>query len=272
MVAFAANSVLNRLALANGEIDPISFANIRLMSGAITLALLALTLRGNLRLLAPFRIVGVATLLLYIFGFSVAYVSLDAGLGALILFGVVQITMFSGGLLTGERPPVLRWTGAALAFAGLAWLLWPSENTEISLLHAGFMALAGIGWGLYSLAGRKESDALQGTAANFIFAAPIGIALVQFLPTNLEPTPTTMTGILLAIVSGGITSGLGYALWYAILPKIQASLAAVAQLTVPIIATAGGIVFIGETMTLRFALATGLVLGGVALSALAGRK
>ena len=177
MTAFAANSVLNRMALAEGGIDAVSFGTIRLAAGALTLALLCWLMRGGLRLGGPARVTGVLSLLLYIYGFSLAYDVLDAGLGALILFGVVQITMFAGGILAREPMPPLRWAGAGLAFAGLAWLLWPGAGVPVSPPHGALMAAAGVGWGLYSLAGRRGGDALQATAANFIIAVPLGVAL-----------------------------------------------------------------------------------------------
>ena len=265
MIAFAANSVLNRMALAGGGIDAVSFGVIRLLSGAAVLALLCMVLRGGLRLGGAGRIAGVIALLVYFYGFSTAYRGLDAGLGALILFGVVQITMFTWGLVQAEPMPARRWFGAALAFSGLAWLLWPGGSTSVSLVHGFLMALAGVGWGVYSLAGKLSRDALQGTAANFILAAPIG-ALVGYVLPAVEPTVLTTQGVVLAIVCGAVTSGMGYALWYSVLPSLASSVAAVAQLTVPVIAMAGGMIFLGEVLTLQFALASLLVLGGVALS------
>jgi drug/metabolite transporter (DMT)-like permease len=266
MLAFAANSILNRLALVDGSIDAQSFAIVRLAAGAATLAMLALILRGRLQLGGRGRMVGVLALLVYIYGFSNAYIVLDAGVGALILFGVVQITMFAGAVLSGERPPLRRVLGAALAFGGLVWLLWPSAGPVVSVLHGGLMAAAGVGWGVYSLNGRREGDPLQATAANFLLAVPVGLVLSLLVPMSAETLPATARGLSLAVVSGAITSGLGYALWYSVLPRLPASVAAVAQLTVPVIAMAGGMLFLSETLTLTFVLASVLVLGGVAIS------
>ncbi|SFQ37870.1 EamA-like transporter family protein [Roseivivax halotolerans] len=265
MTAFAANSVLNRMALADWGMDAARFGTIRLWAGAVTLVALSYALRGGMRWGGRGRALGVISLLIYIYGFSAAYLSLDAGLGALILFGFVQITMFGGALRGGERPPARRWAGAALAFAGLAWLLWPGSGAEVSLPHGIMMAAAGLGWGLYSLAGRGAGDPLVGTAANFALAAPLGLIIgVAFGDGgNLSGA-----GVALAILSGAVTSGLGYALWYSILPRLAASAAAVAQLTVPIIALGGGMIFLGESASLHFALASLLVLGGVAVSVL----
>ena len=268
MIAFAANSVLNRMALASGSIDATSFGSIRLIAGALMLAALCLFLRGGLNLRGPGRVAAVLALLVYMYGFSTAYNALDAGLGALILFGVVQITMFAGGLVAREAMPARRWIGATLAFAGLAWLLWPGAGPQISVPHGLMMASAGVGWGIYSLTGRLNTDALQATAANFILAAPLGLLIGFALPLGPQGTLLGTEGIMLAIVSGAVTSGLGYALWYRVLPGLASSVAAVAQLTVPVIAMAGGMLFLGESLTLQFILASVLVLGGVAISVL----
>jgi len=268
MIAFAANSVLNRMALAGGSIDATSFGTIRLIAGAVMLAALCLALRGGLHLRGPGRVAGVLALLVYMYGFSTAYTVLDAGLGALILFGVVQITMFAGGLVAREPMPPRRWIGATLAFAGLAWLLWPGAGPQISVPHGLMMAAAGVGWGIYSLTGRLNTDALQATAANFILAAPLGLLIGFALPLGPQGTLLGTEGIILAIISGAVTSGLGYALWYRVLPGLASSVAAVAQLTVPVIAMAGGMLFLGESLSLQFILASVLVLGGVAISVL----
>ncbi|MBY5986412.1 DMT family transporter [Roseovarius atlanticus] len=272
MVAFAANSILNRLALARGHIDAVPFGAIRLVAGAAMLAGLCIVLRGGLRLGGPARVAGVVSLLVYMYGFSLAYTALDAGLGALILFGMVQITMFAAALLTHESLPARRWIGAGLALAGLAWLMWPGAGTPVSPAHGALMALAGIGWGVYSLAGRKSKDALQATAANFTLAAPFGLLAWLALPSPADAAPLTTYGILLAVFTGAVTSGLGYALWYTVLPSLAASVAAVAQLTVPIIALLGGIVLLNESLTVQIVLSSALVLGGVALSMPRRRK
>ena len=269
MVAFAANSLLNRWALAEGAIGAWSFGGLRLVSGALMLAVLVAWSGGETRLRAPGRWVGVASLLAYIFGFSAAYLALDAGLGALILFGTVQITMFAGAMLAGERPTARRSIGAAIAFGGLCWLLWPGGSVSPSPAHAAAMALAGLGWGIYSLAGRREDDATMATAANFILAAPVGLALA-LAATTFEPLPSAR-GLGLAVVSGAVTSALGYVLWYRVLPRIPGSTAAVAQLTVPVIAIVGGAVLLSEPVDADLLTAACLVLGGVLL-AVTGRR
>ncbi|MEQ9258401.1 MAG: DMT family transporter [Roseovarius sp.] len=271
MVAFAANSVLNRMALAGGHIGAGEFGTIRLAAGAVMLAVLCFALRGGIRLGGPARATGVLALLAYIYGFSLAYDALDAGLGALIVFAVVQLTMFTGAVLTAEALPARRWLGAGLALAGLAWLLWPKGGpVEVSLVHAGFMTIAGIGWGLYSLAGRKAVDGLQATAANFLIAAPLGLGIGLALPG--AEVAIALPGVGLAVLSGAVTSALGYALWYSILPKLPASVAAVAQLSAPVIAIAGGVLLLGEVLTLQIALSSAVVLVGVAISVLPKRR
>lgn len=265
MTAFAANSVLNRLALKGHEIGELEFAAIRLAAGALMLLLLALVMRRGLGSLTWLRLTGAASLLVYMLGFSHAYLALDAGVGALILFGGVQLTMFAGALLTGEGLPTRRWIGAFLAFSGLIWLLWPKGGTNAAPLGPSLsMAAAAMGWGIYSLNGRRGGDPLAGTAANFLLAAPIAAVLAFSMASPAEAA--TRYGVALAITSGAITSGLGYALWYAILPKLGSARAAVSQLTVPVIAAAGGVFLIGETPSLTFVMATVLVLGGVAVA------
>lgn len=258
MVAFAANSVLNRLALTDPDMGPAAFAAVRLISGAAILAALV-ALRGTSGLRPSAR--GTVTLALYMIGFSFAYVTLDAGIGALILFGGVQITMFAGALVGGETIPASRWFGAAIAFSGLVYLLWPGAANAPDPAGAALMALAAFGWGVYSLAGRGATDPLASTGGNFLMAAPVGIAVWLVLPDGISAN-----GAALAVVSGAITSGLGYAIWYSVLPRLDAAIAAVAQLTVPVIALAGGAVFLSESLTWRFAIATILVLGGVLIS------
>lgn len=268
LTAFAANSVLNRFAVGMGQIDAVGFAVVRLMAGAAMLAVLV-----GLRGLAggvvwagwQGRAGGVLGLTLYLFAFSLAYVALDAGAGAVILFGAVQITMFAGALWSGEVVPRLRWLGAGLALAGLVLLLWPGMGAALSLPHALMMAAAGLGFGVYSLAGRRAGDPLAGTAANFVLALPLGLAVWPVL--GILPAGATALGITLAVVSGAVTSGLGYAFWYAALPGLGAARAAVAQLCVPVLTAAAGIALLGEAVDARFILAAVFVLGGVAVAA-----
>ncbi len=266
LIAFASNSILNRVALAAGDIDPVAFGVVRLCAGAVMLALLVVLRDRRLALGGPGQAVGVLSLLVYIFGFSLAYVSLDAGLGALILFGLVQITMFAGSLIGGERPAARRWIGAAVAFGGLVWLLWPGHSAAPSLWHAGLMAVAGVAWGIYSLNGRGTSDALGATAANFCISSAIACAgaiiAIGFLD-GIHLSDATAFGLAMAVLAGAVTSGIGYSMWYTVLPHLRGSTAAVTQLTVPVIAIAGGAVLLSETVTPRLIVAALLVLGGV---------
>lgn len=258
MIAFAANSVLNRMALVGAEMGPASFAAVRLLSGAIALWLLIRLRRsGGI----AFDAMGAGSLLVYAIGFSFAYVTLDAGAGALILFGVVQVTMFAGALIAGETVPARRYVGAAMALIGLAYLLWPSAAVAPDLGGAALMVIAAIAWGIYSLHGRGASDPLALTGSNFVFAVPVGV-LIALIWRDAMP----VDGVVLAVLAGAITSGLGYALWYHVLPQITPSVAAVAQLTVPVIAVLGGVVFLSEPLTIQLVIAACLVLGGIVVS------
>ena len=268
MTAFAANSLLNRAALADGLIGPAAFAAIRLAAGALMLVLLAAR-GGSLGLFRAGRWIGVLSLTAYMIGFSFAYISLDAGLGALVLFGGVQITMFAGALLTKETIPITRWLGAALALGGLAVLLWPGSVGRPDPAGLALMSLAAVGWGVYSLQGRRSDAPLADTAANFLLTLPVGVVMWFFWADDVG---ISAAGVLLAVISGALTSGLGYALWYKVLPALGAARAAVAQLTVPVIATLGGVFLLGEGVTWLSALATALVLGGVALSSMPPRS
>ncbi len=262
LVAFASNSLLNRLALAGGEAGAADFAALRLVSGAVALVAMVWLSGARVPWGLARRPVGAAAMVLYILGFSFAYLTLDAGVGALILFGVVQITMFGGGLWAGERPGPRRWAGAFIAFGGLAWLCWPAGAVRVDLGGAFLMAAAGLGWGIYSLVGRGGGAPLPATAANFTLAVPPVLALWLVLPGGVE---LTGAGVALAVISGVVTSGIGYALWYTVLPQIEASVAALLQLLVPVIAALGGILFLAEPLTARAIGAAVLVLGGIAL-------
>jgi drug/metabolite transporter (DMT)-like permease len=264
LLAFASNSILNRMAVGGEEIDAITFANIRAIAGALTLAILVLARRKLLPLFRKERLVGAGSLTIYLIGFSVAYVQIDAGLGALILFGGVQVTMFAGALLGGERPHVRQWIGAALALTGLAWLSWPSGPAALPPIAVAAMLMAAIGWGIYSLAGRTATDPMAETGANFIWSIPLLLAVTLALPVQVDGTPTSTTGIVLAIIAGSLTSGLGYALWYAVLPSLGRSTSALLQLTVPIIAMIAGVILLDEAITWRMIGAGVLTLGGIA--------
>ncbi len=268
MVAFAANSLLNRMALVEAGAAPAAFALLRVLSGAIALWVMAQRGGQKVVLLKQGRALPAAALTLYLLGFSFAYLTLDAGIGALILFGGVQITMFSGALIAGERPPVLRWLGMVAGVAGLGLLCWPTGAVHVDVLGASLMASAALGWGIYSLIGRGSTAPLADTAASFVLATPLVLAgwLLSGETASLPPL-----GIALAVLSGVVTSGMGYALWYSVLPRLDASVAALAQLTVPVIAIAAGAALLAEAVDLRTILSAALVLGGVAVGILGSR-
>jgi drug/metabolite transporter (DMT)-like permease len=267
MVAFASNSILNRWGLLDGETGPAAFQALRVVAGAVCLGVL-LYARGNMpKLLTRRRVVGTGSLMAYMLGFSFAYVALDAGVGALILFGGVQVTMFAGALLKGERPPALRWVGAVVAFGGLIWLLWPGAVGAPPLAAALMMGVAAVAWGVYSLAGRGATDPMAETGANFICSIPFAVLAWLIVQDGMSAG-----GAVLAIICGAVTSGLGYALWYTVLPKLDAAVAALTQLTVPVIAVVGGVLVLGEVASGRLILASAMVLGGVALGVLGGQR
>ncbi|WP_300396487.1 DMT family transporter [Henriciella sp.] len=267
MTAFAANSVLARLAMATGEAGPWTFTLLRIVSGAVVLGVIASPVRA---IQSGSWASGLA-LFVYAAAFSIAYLTLATGTGALILFALVQITMIGWGLASGERLSAQRWVGLMLALAGLVWLLLPGLEAP-PLQGAALMAIAGVAWGVYSLRGRGQRQPTAQTAGNFLRAGVIVLALS--IPAFLiidEATPS-WPGIGYALASGAVTSGLGYAIWYAALRDLSASLAGIAQLTVPAIAAVGGVVFLSEPLTVRFLLATALILSGVALASLVRRK
>ncbi len=261
MVAFAANSILCRLALEDASIDAASFTTIRLLSGA--LALLVVSSLGSRN--APRTAgnwVSASMLFAYAAAFSFAYITLGAGTGALILFGAVQVTMLVVALRTGERPHVVEWLGWVLALGGLVYLVFPGLSAPAplgSLLMAG----AGIAWGLYSLRGRGGGDPTRATTANFVRSVPIALVVSAIAFRDFS---VSGRGALLAVLSGALASGLGYVVWYTALKGLTATRAAIVQLSVPVIAAAGGVMFLGERVTARLVVASVLILGGVALS------
>ncbi len=268
MCAFAANSLLNRLGVAVQGMDPMDFATVRTAAGAAMLWLLALLRQAPTPSLTGLRRgAGALALATYMIGFSWAYITLDAGLGALILFGVLQIVVFAWAVVEGGKIPALRWIGAAIALTGLCVLLWPSGATALPLGGALAMTIAGTAWATYTLLGRGEPDPLGATASNFLLCLPL-VAIVM-LATGVGPMP--LAGIITAIIAGAITSGLGYALWYRVLPALPTTVAGIAQLSVPVIAVAAGIAFLGESLSLRLFIAGTLVLGGIAVSLTARR-
>ena len=262
MLAFAGNSVLCRLALGKASIDAAGFTGIRLLSGAVVLCLaLKITSRksktgwcGNW--------LAASALFCYATAFSFAYLSLSAGTGALILFGAVQLTMILAARLSGEHLKRAEFTGTILAFVGLVYLVLPGV-TAPSLTGTLLMAGAGIAWGIYCLCGRSTANPLVETAHNFALTVPMALALgICFI----NHSHISAKGALLSILSGGIASGAGYAVWYAALRGLSATRAAIVQLSVPLLATLGGTIFLAEEISLRQIIAAAGILGGIALA------
>ncbi|SMH60536.1 DMT family transporter [Azospirillum agricola] len=269
MLGFAANSILCRLALIQTTIDPAVFTAVRIASGAASLWLIiALTTRrGSI----GGSWTGALALLGYAACFSFAYVSLPAGTGALLLFGAVQATMIAAGLLKGERLAAGQWAGLGLAFAGLVVLLAPGVSAP-SPSGALLMVAAGIAWGAYSLLGRSARDPIATTAGNFLRAVPPALLLaVPAAIPALSGAGFDGMGLLYAALSGGLASGVGYALWYAALPALTAARAASVQLSVPVITVLGAAATLGEGIGLILAVSSAAVLGGIAL-VIAGRR
>ncbi len=260
MMAFALNSLLCREALTTRAMGAADFTAVRLASGALTLWLLVAITHGKKRIGGSW--ISAAALFGYAACFSFAYLELSAGTGALLLFGAVQVSMISWALVRGERLTVLKWAGAIAAFAGLVWFMLPSVQSP-SLVGAALMVIAGICWGVYSLRGRGATNPTVDTAGNFARAVPFA-SVLYVLPVG-SAAPPTWFGWILAIASGALASGLGYALWYSVLPRLAAGTSATVQLSVPIIAAVGGVLFLGEPITGRLMVASTLVLGGISL-------
>ena len=259
MTAFAANSLLCRMALVETDIDPASFTFWRLTSGALMLTLLVVM--RNQKPLQEGNMASAIALFVYAAGFSFAYISMTTGAGALLLFGAVQVTMISWGLFNGERMSALQWGGFLLALVGLILLLLP--NAAVPQLSSALMMLAaGIAWGIYSLRGKGAKLPIEATAGNFIRATPLALVLLVIFWPGGE---FHAEGMAYAVASGAIASALGYALWYSILAHIPAVKAATLQLSVPVLAVFAGWLFLDETVTLRIILSSLAVLGGVAM-------
>jgi drug/metabolite transporter (DMT)-like permease len=263
LVAFAANSLLCRMALGAELIDPVSFTTLRLASGAAILVPIArfTTLGRSTSADTGSWGSGVA-LFVYAIAFSLAYVSLETGMGALILFGAVQVTMLTAGLKSGERPHAFEWLGLVVALGGLVYLVLPGM-TAPNPLGALLMAASGIAWGIYSIRGKNSDAPIAATSGNFLRTVPMAVvaSAIAYSWTRYESV-----GVTLAISSGAVTSGLGYVLWYRALQGLTATRAAIVQLLVPVLAAFGGVVFLSEQVTLRLAIASALILGGIALA------
>jgi drug/metabolite transporter (DMT)-like permease len=259
LLAFAGNSILCRYALKGDVIDASSFTAVRLISGALFLVLLIMLKHRGRFNLKEGSWSSAFYLFLYMVTFSFTYITLDTGVGALILFGAVQVTMIFMNVLKGKMLRPIEWIGLLVAFSGLSLLLLPSASTP-PLVGFLLMGISGCAWGFYTLAGKQVKNPLMNTANNFIRTLPFVALLIIF---TLEASNISNEGLLLAIVSGALTSGLGYAIWYAALKGLNVTQAAILQLTVPIIATFGGVVFTHETITMQLVISSLLVLGGI---------
>lgn len=261
MIAFAGNSILCRLALEHTEIDAASFTLIRIASGALILMLLAYKLRDSKVRNNGGNWFSAFALFAYAAGFSFAYISLPAATGALLLFGAVQVTMISYGIWKGERLHILQQAGFVLAFIGLVGLLLPGISTP-SVSGSILMLCAGFAWGVYSLHGRSATDPTSVTAGNFLRAVPVTLLLSLLTLNNFV---FDNSGFWYAVASGAIASGLGYAVWYKVLPRLTATYAASVQLSVPVIAALGGVIILDEMISLRLIFSAIAILGGIAL-------
>ena len=260
LLAFAANSLLCRLALGSQGIDAASFTTVRLASGALILWLIARARAPAVERL-PLDWLSAAMLFAYAVAFSFAYLSLSVGTGALILFGAVQLTMFFAGLRAGEHFAPLAWAGLLIALSGLVYLVWPGV-TAPEPAGAVLMAAAGVSWGIYSLRGRGGGDPLRVTARNFLLAVPMGLLTSLLFLADFRADGR---GFALAVASGAIASGLGYVIWFAALRGLSATSAATVQLAVPVVAAAGGVVLLAEPVTLRLLVASAVTLGGIGM-------
>ena len=260
MIAFASNSILCRLALAPGAIDAATFTAVRLVSGAATLLLIAFsTGRANRR--GAGNWMSGAMLFVYAICFSFAYVDLTIATGALILFCAVQLTMIITAIATGERPQPLQWFGLMVALGGFIYLVSPGLEAP-SPLGSVLMTVSGVAWSVYTLRGRGGADPISATTDNFVRAVPLALIMAVVM---LRGAHLSARGVILAVVSGALTSGIGYVVWYAALRGLTATRAATLQLTVPVIAALGGVLFMSEAVSLRLMIATATMLGGVGL-------
>jgi len=259
LIAFAANSVLCRLALGNEAIDASSFTVIRLLSGTIVLLIIIGITRNTTKTSTKGSWAASLMLFLYATTFSYAYISLDTGTGALILFGSVQITMILLSFISGIRLHITEWVGVVIAFAGFIYLILPGVTTP-SVNGFMLMTVAGIAWGIYTLKGRDSKSPFMDTAFNFLRTTPFVVLLAISTMNNIN---YSFEGMVLALLSGGITSGIGYTVWYIALGGLSSTQAAVLQLSVPVIAALGGILFVSEAITFRLTVSAAIVLGGI---------
>lgn len=259
LIAFAANSVLCRLALGEHTIDAASFTVIRLISGAVTLVLILNIMSAGKSTASNVSWIATLMLFLYAITFSFAYITLDTATGALILFGAVQMTMILITLKSGQRLHNAEWIGVIIAFTGFLYLVLPNVTTPS---FSGFvlMTVAGIAWGIYTLKGRGSKNPLADTAANFSRTIPLVAVLALIAIPYVD---LSIKGVVLAILSGAVASGIGYTVWYAALGGLSAVQAAVVQLLVPVIAATGGVAFVSEAISLRLVISAIMILGGI---------
>ena len=262
LVCFAFNSVLCRLALGNETIDAVSFTTIRLISGAITLSIISLIYNQKQVELKRGNWLSAFFLFAYAICFSLAYLKLTTATGALILFSSVQLMMVCVALMRGEKPKILEWLGMLLAFGGLVYLIFPGLSAP-PILYSMLMVIAGIAWGFYTLRGAGSKNPLADTTGNFIRTVPM-ISLVAF--PFLANIQLSTHGILFAVLSGAIASGIGYSIWYAVIKHHSSIRIGLLQISVPSIAALGGVIFLAETLSLRLILASSLILGGIGLA------
>jgi drug/metabolite transporter (DMT)-like permease len=270
LIAFASKSLLTRLALGAGAMDAATFTTVRLVAGASVLAAIVRAQGHRPASSGPGRggggvggrgLVGPLALFAYAAPFTFAYLRIGAATGALILFGAVQITMIGAGIAAGERPRLRSWIGIAAAAAGLAWLMLPALRRPDPIGSA-LMVVAGCAWGVYSLAGKKATNALAANARSFAWAVPLAVALNLLAMSSVK---VSARGLVLAAISGGVTSGVGYAIWYRALRGLTATQAGILQLSVPVIAAIGAVAVLGESVGPRLATAGAAVIGGLGL-------
>jgi drug/metabolite transporter (DMT)-like permease len=267
LIAFAFNSILCRMALRGAEADAAGFTLVRVVSGAVTLIVISYFFGREKGFGGRGNWYSAFFLFVYAICFSFAYLGLTAGAGALILFGSVQLTMIAVALIRGDRPRLLEWLGLASAVGGLIYLVMPGLASP-PLKSSVMMAAAGVSWGGYTLRGKASTSPLTDTTGNFIYTVPMAlVAAIAFWP-NLQ---LSKDGVLLAVLSGAIASGIGYTVWYAAIRHHTATRAAVLQLAVPVIAAGLGIILLSEAPTMRLAVAAALILGGILLT-IFGRK
>ncbi|WP_448217274.1 DMT family transporter [Endozoicomonas sp. 2B-B] len=259
LIAFAGNSILCRLALGDNEIDAVSFTWIRLLSGVLVLLLILKLSRFNCVSTSKGSWKASFMLFLYAIAFSFAYLSLNTGTGALILFASVQITIIVAELVTGKKLLPVEWLGAFIAFLGFVYLVIPGLSTP-SLTGFILMTFSGVAWGFYTLAGRSSQNPLADTTYNFVRTLPFVLILGL---VSIQESRLSTEGVILAVVSGGVTSGIGYMIWYIALAGLSGTQSAVVQLLVPVIAAIGGVLFTNETLSMRLVLSSLMILGGI---------